>query len=213
MEGRFMDIRNLYFVGRNYAQHAQELGNDVPIEPIVFMKPSHAVVPMDGREVVLDGTRGEIHYEAELVVRIGQPYAANAAPDSLITGLALGLDMTLRDVQAQAKRQGLPWLDAKGFPRSAIVTEWQSYPGSEILRDMRLSLQLNGREVQSGYAREMIFGIADLVTFIGERFGLGPGDVIFTGTPAGVGPVADGDLLECFLDGKPAGSCRMTLTV
>lgn len=206
-----MDIRNLYCAGRNYALHAKELGNDVPKEPIVFLKPTHAAAPMDGRQIMLDGSRGAIHYEAEIVVRIGRAFDPEADPDSLISGFAMGMDFTLRDEQKQAQEAGLPWLSAKGFRNAALLTAWMPYPGTAQAADTRFALQLNGREVQSGSASQMIFTIPELVRYIGTRFGLAEGDVIFTGTPAGVGPVEDGDVLECFWDGASTGSCTIRI--
>lgn len=209
--GSNMDHRNLYFVGRNYAMHAKELGNETPKEPIVFLKPTHALAPLDGRTVKLDGTKGAIHYEVELVLRIGQTYDPSIDAEAHIAGLALGLDLTLRDVQRELQRNGLPWLPAKSFPQSALRTEWQPYPGLRALTDTEFSLRRNGATVQRGHAGMMLFNIPALISFIGTRYGLGEGDLIYTGTPAGVGPVSDGDLLECLYGEKIVGSCRFDL--
>ncbi|PZD94396.1 FAA hydrolase family protein [Paenibacillus sambharensis] len=204
-------IRNIYCVGRNYAQHAKELGNEVPAEPIVFLKPTHAAVPLDGGAVQVEGKRGAVHYEVELVLRIGRRYEPGVEPDAIIDGLGLGLDLTLRDEQSTAKSAGLPWLSAKGFPSSALLTGWQEYPGKQALYNREFSLKRNGQEVQRGSASEMLFHTSELIRYIGQRFGLDAGDIIFTGTPAGVGALEDGDLLECFLAEKLLGSCRIAL--
>jgi len=204
-------IRNVYCVGRNYAAHARELGNEVPESPVVFLKPSHAVGLLDGSTVRLPGDRGEVHYELELVVRIDRPYEPDADPESMVGGLALGIDWTLRDVQSVCKAKGLPWLDAKAFPSAALITEWQPYPGLEALSRTPFALMRDGEQLQLGQADRMLFPIPRLIAHIGARFGLGPGDLIFTGTPEGVGAVRDGDRLECLLDGRAIGGCTVRL--
>lgn len=206
-----LNIRNIYCIGRNYRLHALELGNAVPEEPMVFTKPSHAVVPMDGGTVELPGGRGAVHFELEIVLRIGSRWEPGADADRCVDAMALGLDLTLRDVQSALKEKGHPWLDAKGFRGSAPLTGWLPYPGEAELAKREFVLLRNGEEAQRGNPRDMLFPIPALIAHIGERFGLGPGDLIFTGTPAGVAALQDGDTLEALWDGKPAGSCRIRL--
>ncbi|QHT59091.1 fumarylacetoacetate hydrolase family protein [Paenibacillus lycopersici] len=189
------DIRNIYCVGRNYALHAKELGNDVPEEPMIFSKPTHALHPATGK-LALPGTIGEIHYELEIVVRIGSAYKPGMQADELIDGIALGIDLTARDVQSKLKEKRHPWLLAKGFVGSAVLSPFQPWVGSAAFEDLTFSLVKNDETVQSGSPRDMIFSLQRLVDFIGANMGLGAGDVIYTGTPAGVGPLADGDTLE-----------------
>lgn len=197
------DIRNIYCVGRNYALHAQELGNAVPEEPIIFSKPTHALHASSGK-LALPGTIGDIHYEVELVVRIGAAYKSGMSVEELVDGVAVGIDLTARDVQSTLKEKRQPWLLAKGFPGSAVLGPFQPFAGSAAFDEIAFSLVKNDEAVQSGSPRDMIFSLQQLVDFIGPRLGLGAGDVIYTGTPAGVGPLADGDTLEMKLlaDGK-----------
>jgi 2-keto-4-pentenoate hydratase/2-oxohepta-3-ene-1,7-dioic acid hydratase in catechol pathway len=206
------NIRNIYCVGRNYRAHAAELGNDVPEQPMLFCKPTHALVPMDGREVVLPSGSGEIHHEAELVILIDKPYSGGSDPDDLIGGMALGLDLTLRDVQSELKKKGHPWLAAKGFIRSAPITGFRPFPGVRALAERDFILLKNGKEAQRGNVSRMIFSLRDIIDFTAAHFGLGPGDIIFTGTPEGVAPVADGDRLELLWGDETWGSVRVKLS-
>ena len=205
------DIRNIYCIGRNYRLHALELGNEVPEEPLVFTKPSHAVVPMNGNVVEIPGGRGEVHFELELVLRISRSLEPGMEPDEIIDGLALGLDLTLRDVQSKLKAKGQPWLDAKGFKASAPLGEWMVYPGEEALKAQDFALLRNGEQAQIGNSRDMLFNISELVRHIDARYGLGAGDIIFTGTPAGVAALHDGDVLEALWSGEKAASCTIKL--
>ncbi|MFC4812485.1 fumarylacetoacetate hydrolase family protein [Paenibacillus sp. GCM10023250] len=187
-------IRNIYCVGRNYALHAQELGNDVPEEPMIFSKPTHALHPAAGK-LTLPGKIGDIHHELEIVVRIGKDYKPGVSPGDLVDGIALGLDLTARDVQSQLKEKRHPWLLAKGFVGSAVLGPFRPFPGEYAFGTLAFSLVKNGEVVQHGSPCDMIFSLQRLIDFIGPRLGLGAGDVIYTGTPAGVGPLADGDEL------------------
>jgi len=205
------DIRNIYCIGRNYRLHALELGNEVPEEPLVFTKPSHAIVPMDGNVVDLPANVGEVHFELEIVLRIGRAYETGIDPEQCIDGMALGLDLTLRDVQSKLKAKGQPWLAAKGFKNSAPLGEWLPYPGAAALGEHEFVLMRNGEEAQRGKASDMIFGVPELIQFVGENYGLGAGDLIFTGTPAGVAALHDGDQLQALWAGKTVGSCRIKL--
>ncbi|WP_440118644.1 fumarylacetoacetate hydrolase family protein [Paenibacillus sp. QZ-Y1] len=204
------NIRNVYCVGRNYKLHAEELGNAVPDEPMIFMKPSHAVVPLNGELIELPATKGEVHYEAELVVRIGRSYESGMTVDELVDAYALGIDFTLRDVQSVIKKKGHPWTAAKGFKNAAPVTAFQTFPGAQALLEKDFTLTKNGDEVQRGNIRNMIFSLQEIVDYVGHHYGLGPGDVIFTGTPEGVGPTAAGDVLELTWDGVSLGKSTIT---
>jgi fumarylpyruvate hydrolase len=197
--------RNIYCVGRNYAEHAKELGNAVPKSPIIFLKTSHAVIPLDG-ELVLPSGMGEIHHEAELVLHVAKPYAPGARVEEIVDRIALGLDFTLRDVQSELKKQGYPWLPAKGFRGSAPLTALHPFSGGERIENTEFALRKNGEVVQRGFAREMIFPLQRIVDHIGTTYGLGAGDLIFTGTPPGVGKVSDGDRLELIWDGEVLGT-------
>lgn len=189
-------IRNIYCVGRNYGLHAAELGNDIPEEPMIFIKPTHAFVPMQDQVIALPGGKGEIHFETELVLHIGEDYAAGKSVDQLVDQMALGIDFTLRDVQTVLKKKGHPWLPAKGFLNSSPCSEFRPFPGFEAVKQTEFSLRKNGEEVQRGNIHDMIFNLQVIVDYIAAHYGLGAGDVIYTGTPAGVAAVQSGDRLE-----------------
>lgn len=205
------EIRNIYCVGRNYRRHAEELGNAVPDEPMIFMKPTHALVPMDGRELVLPSGRGEIHFETELVLRMGKSRLSDTSAIDRIDAIAFGLDLTLRDVQSVLKKNGHPWLAAKGFVHSAPISVFQPFPGTKSLMEHSFTMTLNGKQMQRGILSQMIFPPETLIAFIDERFGLGEGDLIFTGTPAGVGPLTDGDHVEIRWGQESVGSITVQI--
>lgn len=205
------DNRNIYCIGRNYKLHALELGNEVPDEPLVFTKPTHAVVPMDGSVVELPGGLGEVHFELEIVLRIGRAYEQGIDTELCIDGMTLGLDLTLRDVQSKLKAKGQPWLAAKGFKASAPLSGWLPYPGAAALTENEFVLLRNGEEAQRGNAGDMLFHVSELIEYVGEHYGLGAGDLIFTGTPAGVAALRDGDQLEAIWAGAAVGSCTVKL--
>jgi fumarylpyruvate hydrolase len=205
------NIRNVYCVGRNYAQHAAELGNAVPEYPMIFMKPNHALVEMNGQTIRLPHGQGEVHYEAELVIHIAKVYEKGMHVDDLVDYCALGIDLTLRDVQNELKKKGHPWLPAKGFLRSAPIGPFFPFMGEQAAKKTDFSLFINDIEVQRGNTSAMIFDLQVTVDFIAERYGLGPGDIIYTGTPAGVGSLANGDVLRLQWGNEQAGSCIMQL--
>lgn len=204
-------IRNIYCVGRNYKAHAAELGNAVPEQPMLFSKPTHALAALEGGDIVLPAGRGEIHFETEIVLKIGRSYEKGILVDELVDGVALGIDFTLRDVQSELKKKGHPWLAAKGFRNSAPLSAFRSFPGTEALASSDFTLVKNGQEVQRGNVNNMIFDLQTIVDFTAEHFGLGAGDLIYTGTPEGVGAVADGDRLELAWGGDTWGSCVIRL--
>lgn len=206
-ENEMDTIRNIYCIGRNYRLHAEELGNEVPEFPMVFLKPTHALVLAQGQEILLPGGRGEVHYEAELVIHIAKPYETGMKVEDLVDRMALGIDFTLRDVQSELKKKGHPWLLAKGFPNSAVITPFRKFPGEEACRTTDFSLVKNGEPVQRGNIRDMMFDLQTIIEFCGTHFGLGPGDLIYTGTPAGVGTVATGDRLQLMWGEEMLGDC------
>ncbi len=201
------DINNVYCVGRNYRLHAEELGNKVPAEPLIFLKPSHAAVPLDKAIIHLPQNAGQIHYEGELVLRIARDYVPGMSVEELVDVMALGLDFTLRDVQEDLKKKGLPWTAAKGFKNAAPLTPYIALPEQEELEATDFTVRKNGVEVQRGNVRDMIFSLQKIVEFIASRYGLGKNDLIFTGTPAGVGPVVSGDSFELLWGDRLLGTC------
>lgn len=206
-------IQNVYCIGRNYKLHALELGNEVPSEPMVFMKPSHAVsLITEETELKLPLHKGSVHHELEIVLRIGRRVTPGMTADEAVDSYALGLDFTLRDVQDVLKKKGQPWLAAKGVLHSGPVTAFRAYPGTETVLQSSFSLLRNGNVVQEGSAQQMIFSFDQLIAYIAAHYGLDEGDVIFTGTPAGVGPVDEGDLLELQWNGETWGACHIQAT-
>ncbi|RCX21750.1 2-keto-4-pentenoate hydratase/2-oxohepta-3-ene-1,7-dioic acid hydratase in catechol pathway [Fontibacillus phaseoli] len=199
-------ISNVYCVGRNYRLHAEELGNEVPSEPMIFLKPSHAVVPMDRQGLTLPENRGEIHYETELVLRIGRRYEPGMTVDELVDVMAFGIDFTLRDVQSELKKKGHPWTAAKGFKNSAPITPYIAFPGTAETAREEFTLRKNGEIVQRGNIGNMIFSLQQIVDYLADRYGLDEGDLIFTGTPEGVGPVYQGDRLQIAYGSNELGS-------
>lgn len=205
------DYRNIYCVGRNYRLHAAELGNAVPESPMIFTKPTHAAVPLDGIAIVLPSGQGAIHYEAELVWHAGRRYEPGIALHELYTHFTVGLDLTLRDVQDGLKAKGYPWLAAKGFRHAAPLGRWLPYEAEAEKSGKTFAMVLNGKEVQRGDAADMVFGLAELTAHVGDTYGIGPGDLLFTGTPAGVGRLNGGDQVELFWGADPVGAATFRL--
>ncbi len=189
-------VNNIFCVARNYLAHAQEMGSSIAPEPMFFIKPNSAV-SQSGQPIVLPAWSNNVHHELELVVVIGQGGKNIAAADALkhVAGYGLGLDLTARDVQAAAKQAGNPWTLAKGFDGAAVLTQFVTAAGID-LTDQQFSLQVNGQLRQSAHAQDMVFSVAELIAWLSGKFTLQTGDLIYTGTPEGVGPLVAGDYLE-----------------
>ena len=181
-------------IGRNYGAHAKELGNTIPEEPVVFLKPATALIPIGG-PIRLPAFSNDIHHEIELVYELERNVEVVRA-----RGVSIGLDLTARDIQQRLKEQGLPWEKAKAFDGSAYVA--LPFHAVKELGDHYQTFQLkrNGQVVQEGHNGEMIFDLKTLIACADRYFRLQTGDLLFTGTPAGVGPIAPGDRLEGFLN-------------
>ncbi|KHF39193.1 fumarylacetoacetate hydrolase family protein [Halalkalibacter okhensis] len=188
---------NIYCIGRNYAKHAEELGNAIPEQPLLFSKPSHSLTRANGQSIVLPKGLGEIHYELEIVLKINKPVQKGDKVTDVVSEMALGLDLTLRDVQSELKKKGQPWLRAKGFKHSAIITNFWTFDQEECATTS-FAFELNGERVQIGNSRDMIFPFQDIIDECAEWFGLDEGDLIFTGTPEGVGPINSKDVGKMF---------------
>lgn len=190
-------------IGRNYKAHAEELKNELPKEPLVFIKPDTALL-RENKPFYYPEYSKDIHYECELFVRIGKPgkYIDESFAMDYIDSVGLGIDFTARDLQQEAKANGLPWEKAKAFNDSAPVSDF--IPVSELkdLQDLRFQLSLNDKVVQDGWTGDMIFTIPELISYTSKFFTLKTGDLIFTGTPQGVGPVSVGDTLVGTLEGR-----------
>lgn len=200
-------VKTLYCVGRNYKLHAEELGNQIPVEPLIFLKPSHAAVSLDKETIQLPQGSGKVDYEGELVLRIAREYVPGISVEELVDEMALGLDFTLRDIHNDLQKRGLPWTPAKGFRNAAPLSPFIAFPSREELENTDFTVRKNGEEVQRGNVKNMIFSLQTIVDFIGTRYGLGKDDVIFTGTPAGVGPTLPGDSFELYWGDRLMGSC------
>jgi acylpyruvate hydrolase len=189
-------------IGRNYAAHAQELNNDIPEHPVLFMKPPSASLIND-KPFYYPSFSKNIHYELELVIKIGkngrhiQPEFAS----EYIREIGLGIDFTARDLQDECKKKGHPWEIAKSFDHSAVLGQFIDAK-SITLNQISFFLTKNGKKVQEGNSNHMIFDFKSLICYTSQYFKIQMGDYMFTGTPAGVGPIEIGDLLEGFLEIK-----------
>lgn len=191
-------------IGRNYADHAKELGNQVPTEPVFFCKPDSAILPRSN-PLFIPAFTSDLHYEVELVIkidRLGKNIEEEFA-SRYYSSIGLGIDFTARDVQEELKKKGLPWEKAKAFDGSAVLGK--DFIELNQLNDrtnIRFSLRKNGEVVQNGQSIDMIFNFDKIVAHVSKYMTLKIGDLIYTGTPAGVGPVAINDVLEGFLEEK-----------
>lgn len=199
----------IFCIGRNYAEHAKELNNAVPTKPMVFMKPPTALL-LDGKPLFYPDFTRNLHHEIEIVLRISKNGKAiePAFAHRYYDHIALGIDFTARDVQDELKAKGQPWELAKGFDGSAVLSDFRPLSNFDVA-DIKFELQKNGTAVQVGTTQDLIFSFDTLVSYISKFFTLQQGDIIFTGTPAGVGAVAVGDLLEGFLEGEKLLTCEI----
>ncbi|MBK9557474.1 MAG: fumarylacetoacetate hydrolase family protein [Chitinophagales bacterium] len=191
----------IFCVGRNYSEHAKELNNEIPEAPVIFMKPPTAI--LKGKDFYIPEFSSDVHYECELVFRVcknGKHIEPQFA-GKYIDAVTVGIDFTARDVQANQKKKGLPWEIAKAFDNSAVVGEFTPISELPDNQSIKFNMHKNATDVQIGDSVMMIYPIAELVAYLSKFFTLQQGDLIFTGTPAGVGPVAIGDVLTGFLEG------------
>jgi 2-keto-4-pentenoate hydratase/2-oxohepta-3-ene-1,7-dioic acid hydratase in catechol pathway len=190
-------------VGRNYVDHIKELSNDRPTDPVIFIKPDTALLD-SSQAFYYPSFSKDVHYELELVFRIGKvgKNIESKFAHKYIDGIGLGIDFTARDVQSRLKDKGLPWEKAKAFNGSAFVSTMRPILETDFTSDIEFELQKNGDTVQQGNSNLMIWNISELIEDISQYFTLKTGDYIFTGTPAGVGPVAIGDVLSGYLQGN-----------
>jgi len=196
----------IFCIGRNYIDHVLELKNEKPDAPVVFMKPSTALLREDKPFFYPDFSKN-IHFECEWVIKVAR-HGKAIHPEfahKYISEMTLGIDFTARDLQDQAKENRHPWELAKAFDHSAAIGDWRSYNPDRS--DFEFFLSKNGEEVQRGNTRQMMFSLPEIISFLSTFFTLQKGDVIFTGTPAGVGPVQKGDLLEGTLEGDKVLHC------
>ncbi len=197
-------------IGRNYTDHIKELKNEKPTDPVVFLKPDTSIL-LKGQPFFIPEFSQDVHHEVEVLVKINrigkhiQPKFAHKYYDQI----GLGIDFTARDLQAKLKAKGLPWEKAKGFDGAAVVGKWLPKDSLPHVDDLTFSLTKNGETVQSGSSSLMLWKIDELIAYVSQFFTLKIGDILFTGTPAGVGPVAINDTLVGTLEGKELFSIKV----
>lgn len=190
-------------VGRNYADHARELNNDVPKNPVIFMKPKGALL-LPWKPLYYPEFTDDLQYECEVVVKISKngKYIQEKFANKYYNEVTLGIDFTARDLQREQQSKGLPWEIAKAFDGSAAVGSFVPITPETDVHNLSFQLAKNGQTVQDGHTRNMVFTVDRIIAYVSEFFTINIGDIIFTGTPAGVGPVAPDDLLEGYLQGN-----------
>ncbi|RJP60714.1 MAG: fumarylacetoacetate hydrolase family protein [Melioribacteraceae bacterium] len=207
---RFLKIKNsneqvevgkIVCVGRNYAKHAEELGNEIPEFPLIFLKPASVLIS-DNENIIKPKNSGELHHEVELVLLIGETIkdADETQAENAIAGYAVGLDMTLRDIQSELKKKGHPWTLAKVFDTSAVISEFVSKKDYQLSGNEKIELYINDEIKQSSSLDFMLFNSTQIVAYLSSKFTLEKGDLIFTGTPEGVGAVNIGDEIKAEIE-------------
>ncbi|MGI9277890.1 MAG: fumarylacetoacetate hydrolase family protein [Endozoicomonas sp.] len=188
-------------VGRNYAEHVQELNNPLPDDPVLFLKPATALTHLE-HQLTIPQNRGAVHFETEIALLIGSRLNSASEDEALkaIQAFGLALDLTLREVQSTLKGKGLPWEIAKAFDDSCPLSGFVASEHIKDLEDIHFSLKINGETRQQDTTAHMLTSIPGLLSYISRHFTLEPGDVVLTGTPAGVGPLHSGDILELELN-------------
>ena len=197
-------------IGRNYAKHIAELENEKPDAPVVFLKPDSAILPKKQAFFIPDFSN-DVHYEAEVVVKIDRigKFISQKFAHKYYNKISVGIDFTARDLQAELKGKGLPWEKAKGFDGSAILGQWVDKSQFEDINNLNFSLTKNDTKVQEGNTQQMLWKIDEIIAYVSQYFTLKIGDIIYTGTPAGVGKVNADDLLEGYLEDQKMFSLRV----
>ena len=188
-------------IGRNYFDHAKELGNKTPTSPLFFLKPDTAIQPK-GHPFFIPDFSNNIHFEVELVVKISKngKNIDEKFAHKYYNEIGIGIDFTARDIQEECKKNGLPWERAKGFDGSAQISNEFINKELLILNDINFSLSFNNSIMQTGNSKNMIFSFDQIISYISKYYTLRAGDLIYTGTPSGVGKVERGDSLSCFIN-------------
>ena len=201
---------SIFCIGRNYVAHAHELGNEVPTSPVIFMKPSTAVLA-EGKNFTIPSFTNDLHYEGELVLRVCKEGKNLKDPNVLdyCDAITVGIDFTARDLQNKLKEKGLPWEKAKAFDDAAILGKWTPLTSNMVENPIHFSLHKNGAMVQDGDSSLMIFPLATILESLTEYFTIYPGDLIYTGTPVGVGPTNKGDVFEGYFEANQVFSVKV----
>ena len=204
-------LMKIICIGRNYAAHAKELNNAIPTEaPVIFMKPATAALK-DNKPFYHPDFSEDIHHEAEIILRIGKngKYVGEKFAKEYISDISVGLDFTARDLQQQQKEKGLPWEIAKAFDNSAVIGTWKPVSEFQDFKNIHFHLLKNKEQVQTGHTADLLFTFEQIIVYVSQFFTLSQGDIIFTGTPAGVSKINIGDQLEAFLEGESVLSCEV----
>jgi 2-keto-4-pentenoate hydratase/2-oxohepta-3-ene-1,7-dioic acid hydratase in catechol pathway len=197
LHGTNLKLQNIFCIGRNYSEHAKELNNPVPTTPVVFLKPTSSVC-YDGENIILPKQSSCVHHELEVIVVIGKngKNISESEAHTHISHIGVGLDLTARDLQDMAKEKKLPWTISKGFDTFSAMSAFAPFDGKiETLKNIDFELKINNEIRQVGNTSGMIFSIPYIVSYLSTVFTLSPGDIIYTGTPAGVGPLKAGDIV------------------
>jgi 2-keto-4-pentenoate hydratase/2-oxohepta-3-ene-1,7-dioic acid hydratase in catechol pathway len=189
-------------IGRNYKNHVNELNNIVPTEPVIFLKPDTSII-LKNQPFFIPDFSNDIHYEVEVIVKINRvgKYISKEFAHKYYDKIGLGIDFTARDIQQNQKKFGLPWEKAKAFDGSALIGKWVNKTSFDDINDINFSLMKNNELVQQGNTSQMLWDIDSIIAYVSSFFTLKIGDIIFTGTPAGVGAVKENDKLKGFING------------
>ena len=190
-------------IGRNYADHAKELNNPVPKEPVFFLKPDTALLPKKNPFVYPSFSK-DIHHEIEVVIKINRlgKHIEEKFAHKYYNEIGVGVDFTARDLQQQCKEQGMPWEKAKAFDGSAPTSPFTNINQFNDINNLDFSIQINGETKQVGSTKDMLFNFNQIIAYVSQFFTLKIGDLIYTGTPAGVGPIKINDTVDCFIEDK-----------
>lgn len=197
-------------IGRNYTEHIEELKNERPSEPVVFIKPDSAVLPKE-QDFYIPEFSNDVHYEVEVLVKIKRvgKHIKEEFAGTYYDEVGLGIDFTARDLQSKLKEKGLPWEKAKGFDGAAVIGQWMPKSSFKNLNDLNFKMEKNGEVVQNGNTSFMLWKIDEIIAYVSTFFMLKKGDIIFTGTPAGVGKVMPNDYLSGSLEDKELFNIRI----
>lgn len=200
----------IFCIGRNYIEHAKELNNPVPEEPVIFIKPSTAITRI-GKPFYYPEFTKMLHYECELVVKFCRngKHVSKKFAHKYYDQLTIGIDLTARDIQNKCKEKGLPWEIAKGFDGAAVIGDFIEVKRFKNFDQLEFSMKKNNMVVQQGKPEQMLFSIPELIVHISKYFTINKGDLLFTGTPAGVGEANIGDYFEGFVAGEKLLSCKI----
>lgn len=196
-----IQVSKIFCLGLNYLNHISEMKSERPTEPLIFMKPPSAIIH-DGESIIIPKISNEVHHECEIVLLIGKDGKNISIEDAedYILGIGAGIDVTLRDVQSEAKKKGRPWVVSKGFDTSAPVSDFIPVEDFNDLSNIEISLSVNNKLRQNGNSKDMIFGFAETISYLSQIFTLNRGDLIFTGTPEGVSQINTGDNISVNLN-------------